>query len=124
MKTKQTFMFFGAMVAVSALTAVSTVKYMSSNSMIENEGAFTDPNVHNVGFMPAVSSASVTDNDFTRAAEMTVNAVVGIKNTQQVQQNAYSGMNDPFFDFFFGNRGSQQRQPKPREGVSQPSYHS
>ena len=116
MKTKQTFMFFGAMVAVSALTAVSTVKYMSSNSMIENEGAFTDPNVHNVGFMPAVSSASVTDNDFTRAAEMTVNAVVGIKNTQQVQQNAYSGMNDPFFDFFFGNRGSQQRQPKPREG--------
>lgn len=116
MKTKQTFMLFGAMVAVSALTAVSTVKYMSSNSMIENEGAFTDPNVHNVGFMPAVSSASVTDNDFTRAAEMTVNAVVGIKNTQQVQQNAYSGMNDPFFDFFFGNRGSQQRQPKPREG--------
>lgn len=116
MKTKQTFMLFGAMVAVSALTAVSTVKYMSSDSMIENEGAFTDPNVHNVGFMPAVSSASVTDNDFTRAAEMTVNAVVGIKNTQQVQQNAYSGMNDPFFDFFFGNRGSQQRQPKPREG--------
>ena len=116
MKTKQTFMLFGAMVAVSALTAVSTVKYMSSNSMIENEGAFTDPNVRNVGFMPAVSSASVTDNDFTRAAEMTVNAVVGIKNTQQVQQNAYSGMNDPFFDFFFGNRGSQQRQPKPREG--------
>ena len=109
-------MLFGAMVVVSGLTAFGTVKYMSNNLMIENDGSFTDPNVHSVGFMPAVSSASVTDNDFTRAAEKTVNAVVVIKNTQQVQQSAYSGMDDPFFDFFFGNRGNQQRQPKPREG--------
>lgn len=111
-------MLFGAMVVVSGLTAFGTVKYMSSNLMIGDENTLTDPNVHNVGFVPVYSNASVTDNDFTKAAEMTVNAVVGIRNTQQVQQqmNSY-GMGDPFFDFFFGNRGNQQpRQQKPREG--------
>ena len=116
MKTKQAIMLFGAMVVVSGLTAYGTVKYMSNSSMIENDGVLTDPNVHNVGFVPTFSSASVTDNDFTKAAEMTVNAVVGIRNTQQVQQMESMGMGDPFFDFFFGNRGNQQRQPKAREG--------
>ena len=116
MKTKQALMLFGAMVVVSGLTAFGTVKYMSEKAMNETEGVFTDPNVHNVGFMHAVSTASVTDNDFTRAAEMTVNAVVGIHNTQQVQQMQSFGTGDPFFDFFFGNRGNQQRQPKAREG--------
>ena len=108
-------MLFGAMAAVSAITAFGTVKYMQGNLMVENDGVFTDPNVHNVSFMPVVSSASVTDNDFTKAAEKTVNAVVGIKNTQQVQQQMQS-MNDPFFDFFFGQRGYQQQPPKAREG--------
>ena len=113
-KTKQLGLLVGAMVVVSAITAFGTVKYMRGKVMMENQGAFTDPNVHNVGFLP-VSSASVTDNDFTKAAEKTVNAVVGIKNTQQVQQQMQS-MNDPFFDFFFGQRGYQQQQPKAREG--------
>ena len=115
MKTKQTISLFVVMAAVSALTAFGTVKYMQQNYENMYEGEITDPNVHNVGFMPVVSSASVTDNDFTKAAEKTVNAVVGIKNTQKVQQQMQS-MNDPFFDFFFGNRGYQQQLPKAREG--------
>lgn len=117
MKTKQALVLFGAMVVVSGLTAYGTVKYMSSNLMGEDDGVFTDSNVHSVGFQPAMSHASVTDNDFTKAAELTVNAVVGIKNTQQVQQQQMQSMGDPFFDFFFGNRGGYpQQQPKPREG--------
>ena len=127
MKTKQAILLLGSMVAVSALTAVGTVKYLQSNAVLSENGVVTDPSVHNVGFMPVVSSASVTDNDFTKAAEKTVNAVVGIKNTQKVQQMQQS-MNDPFFDFFFGNRGYQQQQPKAREGygsgviISQDGY--
>lgn len=118
MKTKQIFGLFGAMVVVSGLTAVGTYSLMEKNTLqkfSDNYVEASDPNHHLVQFSPAVSRASVTDNDFTEAAERTVNAVVGVKNTQMVQQQ-YQQM-DPFFDFFFGNRGlGQSQQPRPREG--------
>ena len=117
MNVKNAVLLMGAMVTVSALTAYGTFKMMEPQLVAQAEQqAQADGYIYNVGFSPAVTHASVTDNDFTRAAEMTVNAVVGIKNTQQSQQQQYGGMNDPFFDFFFGNRGYGQREQKPREG--------
>ena len=108
------------MVVVSGLTAVTTYKVMEKQTvqnLADNFVLTQDANTHTVQFTPAVSRASVTDNDFTQAAELTVNAVVGVKNTQMVQQQQYQSM-DPFFDFFFGNRGYSQQQPqqKAREG--------
>ena len=79
-----------------------------------------------------VSQSPVTNTDFTRAAESTINGVVSIKSYATVrQQRGYSGgeefFNDPFFDFFFGNpyggnRQPQRRQqqPKPKEEEQQP----
>lgn len=119
MKTLQAVGLLGAMVAVSGLTAVGTYKMMERQTLQTLTDSYVltqDSNTHQVQFMPTVSRASVTDNDFTQAAEKTVNAVVGVKNTQIVQQQ-YQSM-DPFFDFFFGNRGMGQMPPqqKAREG--------
>ena len=117
MNVKNAALLMGAMITVSAITAYGTFKVMQPQLLAQTEEqAKADGYIYNVGFDPAVNHSSVTDNDFTRAAEMTVNAVVGIKNTQQSQQQQYGGMNDPFFDFFFGNRGYGQREQKPREG--------
>ncbi len=119
MKTKQMLGLLGAMFLVSGLTATMTYKVMEKRTVQElADGlAANDGNSHLVQFTPAVSRGSVTDNDFTQAAEKTVNAVVGVRNRQMVQQQQYQSM-DPFFDFFFGNRGYGQQQPqqKAREG--------
>lgn len=113
MKTTNALKLFGAMVAVSGMTAYGTFKVMEphilANAVEQADGSIT---LQPVGFATTVSSASVTDNDFTRAAEMTVNAVVGITNKQVQQMQSYGGMNDPFFDFFFGQRAPQRQQPQ------------
>lgn len=67
-----------------------------------------------------VSQSPVTNTDFTRAAESTINGVVSIKSYATVrQQRGYSGgeefFNDPFFDFFFGNPYGGNRQPQRRQ---------
>lgn len=118
MKTTNMIALFGATVVVSGLTTIATYKWMETSTAQEWADSYvsvTDDNIHHVQFAPAVSRASVTDNDFTEAAEKTVNAVVGVKNTQMAQQQQYQSM-DPFFDFFFGNRGQQMPQQKAREG--------
>jgi Do/DeqQ family serine protease len=119
MKTSQVFGLLGAMVVVSGLTAAGTYKLMEKQTVQDLADSYmiqNDENGHAVQFFPTVSRASVTDNDFTQAAEKTVNAVVGVKSTQMVQTQQYQSM-DPFFQFFFGNRGGmQQPQQKAREG--------
>lgn len=113
MKTRNVLMLFGAVVAISGMTAYGTFKVMESK-MISDAGQLGyDISLQPVGFSPVVNHGSVTDNDFTQAAEKTVNAVVGITNKQvQQYQQSYGGMNDPFFDFFFGQRAPQRQQPQ------------
>lgn len=61
-----------------------------------------------------VAQRSVQNNDFTTAAESTINGVVCIKSYATVRpQTGYPGFNDPFFDFFFGpGFGSNNQTPK------------
>lgn len=62
------------------------------------------------------SSPSKFDNDFTIAAEKTVNAVVCIKSyVSRPQQNYYNNQFDDMFEFFFGpqQRQHQRRQQSP-----------
>lgn len=124
MKTMKTIALLGAMVVVSGATAFTTFKMMEPQSVQElmtDEYGYSqiDGNLHRASFTPAVNRSSVTDNDFTVAAEKTVNAVVGVKNTAMVQspQQQYQSI-DPFFEFFFGRPNMQQQpqQPKAREG--------
>ncbi|MDO4497360.1 MAG: Do family serine endopeptidase [Bacteroidales bacterium] len=123
MKTSQMIALFGAMVAVSGMTAFGTYKMMEKQTVQEMTDQYMlqttgSTSAHQVNYFPAVTNrASVTDNDFTAAAEKTVNAVVSIVNYKQTQQQQYQSM-DPFFDFFFGNRGYQQPQQAPQQRAS------
>jgi Do/DeqQ family serine protease len=116
---KEKIQMLCAMTVVGLVTSAVTYGIMVrvGGAGSGTDAPFTpDGSVRTVGFTPAVSSASVTDNDFTRAAEMTVNAVVGVRCAQRVQQQQMQGSTgDPFFDLFFGYRG-QQPQPKGKEG--------
>jgi Do/DeqQ family serine protease len=117
MKTmKEKLQILGAMVGVGVVTSIATCGIMihQSSATDADVPSTTDSGALRVGFSPAVSGASVTDNDFTRAAELTVNAVVGVRSAQRMQQmSATTG--DPFFDLFFGYRG-QQQAPRSKEG--------
>ncbi len=111
MKTSSVLKLLGAMVVVSGVTAAATFKVMENNMVNNIAQQDSSITLTPTGFF-TTSTASVTDNDFTRAAEKTVNAVVGITNKQVRQTQSYSGMNDPFFDFFFGQRGQRQQEPQ------------
>lgn len=69
-------------------------------------------------FIQTASSTPAFENDFTVAAEKTINTVVCIKSyvsrtaRQQQYYDPFSGMIDPF-EFFFGT--PQQRQQQPRQ---------
>ena len=121
--------FAAAVILASAVTAFVTVKMMPTPQVVDAEGrpvvlagaegsaVASDGNVHSVGYFPAVSHGSVTDNDFTRAAEQTVNAVVGVKNIQKVRTQQYAPQQMDLFEYFFGYRGQQPQQaPRTREG--------
>jgi Do/DeqQ family serine protease len=55
--------------------------------------------------------------DLTKAAEMSVNAVVHVMTKYKAPQRSSSMEMDPFFEFFFRDRqGMQPQQPQPRVG--------
>jgi len=122
MKTGNAIKLFGAMVVVSGLTAAATFKVMENRIVADITGENPDIALTPAGFFTTANTGSVTDNDFTRAAEKTVGAVVGITNKQvQQQMQSYGGgMNDPFFDFFFGQRAPRQQQQTPQSSDPRP----
>lgn len=72
------------------------------------------------------TSHIITQDDFTRTAESTVNGVVSVKSyatprTLQQMQSGSDFFSNPFFDFFFGNPYGQQtpRRQTPREEPKQ-----
>jgi Do/DeqQ family serine protease len=66
-----------------------------------------------------VPSGYISQEDFTNAAEQTVNGVVSVKSYATPQQQSVQSFgnsdffNDPFFEYFFGS--PQQRRSTPRE---------
>lgn len=64
----------------------------------------------------------ISQEDFTRAAEETVNGVVSVKSyvyPQQVSREAQDYFSDPFFEFFFGQR-PRQMQPRQQPQDNEP----
>ena len=112
MKFNRTIMAFasGALVATVATAAAAA----SCSDRTSADGLFT------------VAQSPVTNTDFTKAAESTINGVVSIKSfATPRQQRGYSNggdfFNDPFFDFFFGNPyGQQQPRQRQRQQQQQP----
>jgi len=81
---------------------------------------------HREDRVPAALAARLSDPDFsttlpdfTLVAEMTVDAVVHIRSEFERQRSPRSDRFGPddFFDFFFGPRGPDQRQPQPSQGA-------
>lgn len=65
-----------------------------------------------------VTGRLISQEDFIKAAESTVNGVVSVKSyaTPQMQRGNAQGYGmDPFFEFFFGNPYGDRRQEQPRE---------
>ena len=93
-------LFWMLVVAVSAGVSFCTFRLMRNTEKgifgFQDEGMFAKP----VGYDMVVHGSGI-QTDFTKAAEMTVNAVVHIKSTITSNERI-SG--DPFFDLFFGNK--------------------
>ena len=90
------------------------------------EGGSSDaPDTH-VAAISGMPAANISQEDFIRASEQTVNGVVSVKSfatPRAGRQQAYGSdpFSDPFFEFFFGGPGRQRvpqqqpEQPKQRQ---------
>ncbi len=100
------------LVAVALLSSgvtLGTYSYITkSNRTVNSDGSSLPVSFTSLSAAPAVST------DFTVAAENSVHAVVHIKATSM--KKGYVQSSDPFFDFFFGDRGQGQVQPQPQVG--------
>ncbi|OIP82677.1 MAG: deoxyribonuclease HsdR [Porphyromonadaceae bacterium CG2_30_38_12] len=115
MKRTQMLGLFAAMVAVSVATNITT-NLIQRKGQAESYFQTTDiPTT----YAALAKAPRAMDTDFTLAAELSVHAVVHVKTKTpvQIQQGFGGGMNDPFFDFFFGPQ--QRRQQPQREAPMQ-----
>ena len=105
-----------AAVAVTAAAQIGTSGSESDNNQQEKPETLK-PSQRNTSGPGRV----IYQDDFTNAAEQTVNGVVSVKSfatpQQRMQQRGYSGdyFDDPLLEFFFGSpcrRQPQQQQPQ------------
>ncbi|MGL5919887.1 MAG: S1C family serine protease, partial [Bacteroidales bacterium] len=107
-----------SLVLVSVLSSGAPIGlYGLVNKNMNNQTAIADTFARPVSFTAASTAQSAT-TDFTEAAERTIHSVVHIQST--INQTASVGRGqsrDPFFDFFFGDRGFQMpQQQQPQKG--------
>ena len=93
--------------------------------------AQTSPVAPETATAPAISgmpSATITQGDFIKAAEQTVNGVVSVKSFATPQQSGYGRQapqgyadpfSDPFLEYFFGGRTPRQQPRQQREQPKQ-----
>lgn len=113
-----------AVSALAAITAAAQISVAQSNTDDKaSQTAVDKPSKRNTSGPGRV----IYQEDFTNAAEQTVNGVVSVKSyvTRQQRlpqrQGYYDGFNDPLFEFFFGSPRRQQPQPQEEpQGEAQP----
>lgn len=99
-------------ISIGVYSLLNNTGFASTKNNTETDSGFARP----VGYAITSHSPAI-DTDFTKAAESTVNAVVSIKSTS-TSKNQYPNMQqDPFFEFFFGQRGGGNMKPQPRIGM-------
>ena len=108
---KTFFKYLFALILVSAVSAGTTWLVLQKASpevvmtkVVNGDTVSTVP----VQYQRFASLPQAGETDFTNAAELSVNAVVHVKTTYKSQSRSY--MSDPFFEFFFGRPGQQQRE--------------
>lgn len=99
---------------VSVALLSSGVTLGAYSYMMKKERAFNSEGYSMPVSLASMTAAPAVPTDFTVAAENSVHAVVHIKAT--AMKKGYTMPSDPFFDFFFGERGQQQVQPQPQVG--------
>ena len=112
-----------AIVIAVALVSIGTT--YGTYSYLDSKRNYTSADFYNYGQefnQDGVHLAALTQDgypDFTKAAENSLHAVVHIKSTAkgQSQQGRQQRSRDPFFDYFFGDRGGQgYSNPQPSVG--------
>lgn len=111
--------FFAAAAIVAATAAVTLNAANSTESDNQNDTTQTEsqkPSKRNRSGAGRV----IYQDDFTNAAEQTVNGVVSVKSyatPHQQQRRGYGDeyFNDPFFEFFFGSPRRQTPQPQQQQ---------
>lgn len=86
-----------------------------------HQSFFASPQVVTVERSPSMQYANLGSNtssieriDLSYAAESSVHAVVHVKVSSEETAATYGG--NPFYEWFYGNRGYQQQQPRIKEG--------
>lgn len=106
------------LVLVSLLSSGATIGLYSlyTNSDTSKDQRSIENYSQPVSFT-STSKTPAFQTDFTDAAERTINSVVHIQSTINQTTVSRGGQRDPFFDFFFGDRGGYQMpQQKPQKG--------
>lgn len=110
---------FASIVLVSSSVSIGAYLMLSENNS-DIRGEYVENGMDYNGRFINVSNPSSQAIDFTGVADMSVNAVVSIrttitpKQTRQIPQ-----MQDPFFEFFFGDRYNNppaQQRPQMAQG--------
>jgi len=101
MKTKRFFGMLGLAIAGSALTLFIYAKFIQPDTRVVEV-----PVGGHVKYASLPAGEPPQAVDFTFAAEKSVNAVVHVKTTT-MREN----MNNPFYEFFFGDRQGMEQTP-------------
>lgn len=122
-----------ASVAAATVTAATISFAAPSVTNALSESSQNEESAPSNGFIrtsartaPVISGRGITQEDFTMAAESTVNGVVSVKSFATPRgARSYGGGNsdmfsDPFFEFFFGNPYGGGRRAQPRQQESEP----
>jgi len=106
--------FILGVAGISMLTSLISISMYAKWNQMENVSSveeFSKP----VEFSNVSSPVPSNVPDFTYAADKAVHAVVHIRSSVTRMSSGRSSTGDPFFDFFFGDRGYQQ--PQKQEGI-------
>lgn len=120
-KNLQTLLIGCAVAVASSAATVTLMRPGSINSHFEDT-AITDSSAYGKSGVWKVANHPGVENDFTKAAESTINGVVSIKSfaTPRAAQSPYQGYSDPFFEFFFGSPRQQQPRQQQQPQQQQP----
>lgn len=111
-KMKKFLSLFIAAIA-GGFASLSIYNYLNPVQVAQNNTA-TVQNARPVNFSVTPPEVGI---DFTTAAEMSINGVVHVQTKYEQHYNDQFNFYDPFRDFFWGNRGNQQKiQPKVASG--------
>lgn len=94
--------------ALTAVIAAMIAVFTYAQWFQPEQDVVTVPSRQDVQYASLPSADQQGAVDFTFAAEKAVNSVVHVK-TQAIREETYSG--NPFYEYFFGEKGLSQRQP-------------